>query len=128
MGHRILIVDDSAMTRALIKRSILLAKFPVDAIIEAENGAEALATVRRESVDLVLADLNMPQMSGEELAHKIIEDPLTRHIPVVIVTANPDESRERALMQSGVKQYVHKPFTPETIRDVLKQVLGGAHV
>lgn len=116
------------MTRALIKRSIQLAKIPVDELLEASCGTEALATVRREHVDLVLADLNMPEMDGAALTRAILGDPATKNIPVVVVSADPNAARAKELGALGVRGYVRKPFTPEVIRDTLTGILGGANV
>ena len=127
MASRILIVDDSGITRALIKRAILLSKHSVDAVLEAGNGKEALEIVRRDQIDLLIADLNMPEMSGTALTQAVLGDPLTRHIPVVIVSANPDPSVQAELKNIGVAGYIRKPFTPEAIRDVLNHLLGELH-
>src|SRR5262249_23746465 len=68
---RILIVDDSAMMRALIKRVIGLTQLPVDEVVEAANGAEALRILESREVDLLLTDVNMPGMTGVELLREI---------------------------------------------------------
>ncbi|HZZ43265.1 MAG TPA: response regulator [Tepidisphaeraceae bacterium] len=128
MPGKILIVDDSAITRALIKRAILLANLPVAGLLEAGNGSQALDVIRREQVDVLIADLNMPEMGGVELTRIILGDPLTKHIPVVIVSADPNPSRAAELLAAGVKGYVHKPFTPEVIRDTLSPLMGEIHV
>ena len=68
---RILIVDDSAMMRALIKRVIVLTELPVDEVVEAANGAEALRILETREVNLLLTDVNMPGMTGVELLREI---------------------------------------------------------
>ena len=125
MSYDILIVDDSATTRAIIRRSIQMAGVPVGTIHEAENGVMALDVVAASHVDVVLADLHMPQMDGVELTRRLMASPATRDIPVVIISAEPDQAKIDALKQQGARGYLRKPFRPEGVRDVINQVLGG---
>lgn len=127
MNHKILIVDDSATTRAFIRRSIKMAGFDTDAIHEASDGAAALAILARQTVDLVLADLHMPTMDGVEMTRRIMADEKLKNIPVVVVSADPNTQRLERLKEEGIRGYVRKPFTPETMRTVLTPLLGGAH-
>lgn len=125
MSFNILIVDDSATTRALIKRTIKLTETPVTAFYEAENGKAALELMECVRPDLVLADLNMPVMNGFEMTRQMLQNPATQHIPVVLVSAEPNAA---AFAEShGMKGCLRKPFTPEGIRNMLEKVLGVAH-
>lgn len=124
MSLNILIVDDSATTRALIKRTIKMAEFPVGTFYEAENGMKALEMLGCIKLDIVLADLNMPEMNGFEMTRQMLQNPATRHIPVVLVSAEPNAARF-AECTEGVRGCVSKPFTPEGIRRVLNDILGG---
>lgn len=127
MAYTILIVDDSATTRAVIKRTIQMAQVPVARFIEAGNGRDALMILRQGGVDLVLLDLNMPEMTGMEVATVAHADPdITA--PIVIVSSESMASRIAQLKAQGVRDYIKKPFTPEQIRDVVTNVLGAAHV
>jgi CheY-like chemotaxis protein len=120
MGCKILIVDDSSVTRAVLKKTIGMTEVPVDAIFEASNGQEALSVLGSEDIDLVFADLNMPEMDGRELTTRIFAMADDGPAPtVVVVTTEASTSRIDELMAKGVKGYVHKPFTPEDIREVL---------
>jgi two-component system chemotaxis response regulator CheY len=125
MSYDILIVDDSATTRAIIRRAIQMADIPVANVHEAENGQLALDVVAAHHVDVVLADLHMPQMDGVELTRRLLADPATKDIPVVIISAEPDQAKIDALKQQGARGYLRKPFRPEGIRDVINQVLTG---
>jgi len=125
MNYSILIVDDSATTRAMIKRTIRLAEMPVEQIHEAANGREALELLAKAHVDLILADLNMPEMNGFEMTRLARLDPKTRNIPVVIVSASPNADAFAQGQQ--VSGYLSKPFTPEAIRKVVSQVLEVQH-
>lgn len=127
MTYRILIVDDSATTRAVIKRTIRLAGVPAE-LSEAADGKAALDVLRSKPTDLVLADLNMPGMSGIELIRHMLADQATRCIPVLMITAEPNINRLEELKREGVRGYIRKPFTPEGIRDAIIDVLGVAHV
>jgi two-component system chemotaxis response regulator CheY len=124
MPYNILIVDDSATTRAMVKRIITLCGFDAADVLEACDGKEALDVLGARAIDLVLADLHMPNMGGIEMTKRMMDDPRLRNIPVVIVSADPNANRIDQLKQQGVKGYLAKPFTPERFRDVLGQLLG----
>lgn len=127
MSHKILIVDDSATTRAMIKRIVGLCGVDVASVLEAADGAQGLAVLRQNGgADLVLADLHMPNMGGVEMTQQILADPKLRHVPVVIVSADPNLSRIEELKGRGVKGYLGKPFTPESFREVLGRILPMA--
>jgi len=127
MGFRFLIVDDSATTRAIIRRTIRLTGVPADVILEASNGIEALQILTCEKVDLVLADLHMPLMDGVELMKHMQCDAALATIPVVIVSAEPNVSRIEELTKNGVRGHLRKPFTPESLRALIEETLGVAH-
>lgn len=126
MSYTVLIVDDSATTRALIKRTIQLAQIPVDRLYEAGNGREALELLDCLKVDLVLADLNMPDMNGFEMTRLMAANPALCGIPVVVVSAEPN-AQDFAKGQALVRGVIRKPFTPEGIRSMVTGVLGGPH-
>jgi len=127
MAFRILIVDDSATTRAIIKRTIKMAGVPTDKVLEAPNGMEALRLLAGEPVDLVLADLHMPEMDGVEMTRRILADESTKMIPVIIISAEPNTGRLEQLKQDGARGYLRKPFTPESVRNLINQTLGVCH-
>jgi two-component system chemotaxis response regulator CheY len=118
MALNILVVDDSHLTRKAIKRIIGMTGLDVDKILEAENGVEALNVLDDTKVDLVLADLNMPEMGGIEMINKMKTDEATKTIPVVIVTTESSMTRIKELLEQGVKDYLHKPFAPEEFRQL----------
>jgi CheY-like chemotaxis protein len=126
MSYRILIVDDSATTRAMVKRIIRMTDLPDVQFLEADNGRAALDLLAGNvTVDVILADLNMPEMDGFEMIRRIQADERLRRIPVVVISASPGaESREGLPEVSGV---VGKPFSPETIRDVIHKALEVQH-
>jgi two-component system chemotaxis response regulator CheY len=123
MAKTILVVDDSVLTRTAIKRIIQMVDIEVDQIFEAGNGAEALEVLDREQIDLVLADLNMPQMNGIELVHHMQEKECYSRIPVVVVSTESSSTRIDELLEEGIKGYLHKPFQPEDFREIISQSL-----
>lgn len=95
----------------------------VDDFFEAGNGKEALNTLNQtENVDLVLADLNMPEMGGAEMIQKMKSVNAMKSIPVVVVSTESRTERIKELLSEGVKDYLHKPFTPEEFRDIIQTV------
>ena len=127
MPYNILIVDDSSTTRAMIKRTIKLAGVPVANFYEAGDGQAGLDMLSCLRVDIVLADLNMPNMGGVEMTRHMRQDQAMRQIPVVVVSAEPNGQRLEELKHDGIQGYVPKPFTPEAVRDAITHVLGDAH-
>jgi two-component system, chemotaxis family, chemotaxis protein CheY len=124
MSYRILIVDDSATIRAVIKRSIGMSGLEVEQLLEAGNGLEALEILSEQWVDIVFADLNMPRMGGMELVEKMSQDSLLLSTPVVIVSSDHNQNTIDELKDRGIRAYIKKPFRPENFRDVVNDVLG----
>jgi len=125
MGMNVLIVDDSTLTRKAIKRMIDMAGIGVEDILEAGDGLEALDILAARQVDIVLADLNMPHMDGIEMIYHMRGDEKTKSIPVVIVSTESSATRIEGLLADGVKNYLHKPFTPEKFKEMLTQTMGA---
>lgn len=128
MALNILIVDDSSLTRKKIKRIIEMVDLDVEQFLEAENGIEALKVLDKSSVDLVLADLNMPGMGGAEMIQRMKSDEATKSIPVVVVSTESKTTRIKELLAEGVKDYLHKPFTPEEFKEIMHTVLSESIV
>jgi two-component system chemotaxis response regulator CheY len=127
VAYRVLIVDDSPVMRAFIRRIMLLSGIEAAEFLEAGDGGEALEILRREWVDVVLTDINMPGMDGEQLVRRLEEDDLLQSLPVVVVSTDRTESRVTQMMSLGARGYVKKPFLPETLRAELERVLGVSH-
>jgi two-component system, chemotaxis family, chemotaxis protein CheY len=124
MSYSILIVDDSAVIRAVVRRSIKMSGIEVGQVHEAENGLKALEVLVSQWIDIVFADLNMPGMGGVELVDKMAGDDLLLSIPVVIVTAEQNPQVIEQLKKRGIRAYLKKPFRPEGFRNVVLDVLG----
>ncbi len=119
---RILIVDDSSMMRAMIKRVLALTNIPVDDVLEASNGAEALAILESSDVQLLLTDINMPVMTGIDLLRELAEDERWNHLTRVVISTDGSALRREEAAGLDVRCYLEKPFTPEVMRDVLTEV------
>jgi two-component system chemotaxis response regulator CheY len=125
MSLRILVVDDSAIVRTMLRKAISISGEPVGEIREAANGREALGALAAGPVDLVFTDLNMPHMGGVELVERMRADGALAGIPVVVVSSERNATTTEALRGKGVRAYVTKPFRPEEVRDVLRGIAGG---
>lgn len=122
---RILIADDSAMMRALIKRVVKLSDVPVEEILEAGNGAEALALLKSHDVHLLLTDINMPVMSGTILLREIAGNDRWRGLNCMIISTDGSTSRREETADLDARWYLEKPFRPEVLKDVLTKVAGS---
>ena len=120
MAWDILVVDDSLLTRKRIRRIIEMTDLDIGQFQDAENGVEALKVLEKTKVDLVLTDLNMPEMSGSEMVHQMKNNEATKSIPVVVVSTESNTVRVKELLAEGVKDYLHKPFTPEEFKEVIQ--------
>ena len=118
MPHKVLVVDDSAVTRAMIIKTLDLARIPVSECLQACNGKEALELLERNWVDIVFADLNMPVMGGREMLRLMRTTPELSDIPVIVISS--EHCDPTSLPLSWASGYVRKPFTPEAIRDVVE--------
>ena len=119
---RILIVDDSAMMRAMIKRVIKLADVPVDDILEATNGAEGLELLKQHDVHLLLTDINMPVMNGADMLREISLNDRWRNLNRVVISTDGSTVRREEAEELDVRCYLEKPFSPEVLRDVLNEL------
>ena len=121
----LLIVDDSLTMRSVIKKTVQMSGFEAEKYLEAGSGAEAIEVLKEQKVDLVLSDINMPQMSGIEMLKKVKADPKTASIPVVMISTEGSEERILEAVKSGASGYLKKPFQPEEIRVLMEKALGG---
>ena len=124
MAYNVLLVDDSATVRAVMAKTLKLAQIDMGDFFTAANGREALEVLRAKWIDLVITDLNMPEMTGAELVDEMTSDEQLKSIPVIVVTTEGSVTRIEDLKQKGVRGYVRKPFTPEQIREMIIKVMG----
>ncbi len=125
MAWNILIVDDSATVRAVIVKTLKLAGIEYKELYQAANGREALDVLGRDWIDLVLCDVSMPVMDGEELVATMRRNGLIATVPVIMVSSAGSRPLIERLLASGVRAFVKKPFTPEHVREVVDEVMGA---
>ena len=125
---RILIVDDSSMMRALIKRVVLLTNVPVEEILEARDGAEALSLLSSHDVQLLFTDINMPGMNGADLLRQLAGDDRWRRLTRVVISTDGSTARREEVAELLVRCYLKKPFSPEVLRDVLTDAAEAARL
>lgn len=123
MALNILVVDDSAVMRSMIKKTIARTNVDVGEIYEAANGIEGLDQLNKNWTDLVFLDVNMPIMNGMEMLDIIRNNPETKDLPVLIVSTESNAQRIEMISKHNAG-FVHKPFTPETLREKILSVLG----
>jgi two-component system chemotaxis response regulator CheY len=122
MAQRILIVDDSRLTRAIIKNTLTGAGF--DVVGEAENGRDAIAKFGELKPDVVTMDLIMPDVDGMQATKEILSrDPKAR---VLVVTSLGQKLLEEDAMKTGAKGMIAKPFQPQELVKAVNDVLAQA--
>ncbi len=127
MALKILIVDDSPVMRSFIRKVVGLTGLDIGEIFEAGNGLEALELLGQSWVDLVLTDINMPDMNGEELVQRMEQDELLRSVPVIVVSTDASTNRVKKMMTLGARGYVTKPFPPDVLAMEMERVLEVTH-
>jgi two-component system, chemotaxis family, chemotaxis protein CheY len=118
----LLIVDDSAMMRTMIRRAAAATGLPIGDIFEAADGRQALAVLEQQHVDALFTDINMPVMTGIELLRRIAGDERWRGMTRVIISTDGSDARRSEAGALDVRLYVEKPFRPEVMRDVLSDL------
>jgi two-component system chemotaxis response regulator CheY len=125
MAFNILIVDDSPAMRRVVRRVVDLSGFEVGKYLEAGDGRQALSVLRSEWVDLIVTDINMPEMDGEQLLIAVRQDAMLSEIPVLVVSTDQSASRIEDMMAHGANGYVSKPFMPAALSEQMYKLLGG---
>jgi two-component system chemotaxis response regulator CheY len=117
----ILIVEDSATTRALIRAVIdELGEYET---VEAGSGFEALKMLPQQEYDLIVTDINMPDINGLELINFVRNNPRYNHLPIIIVSTERSEEDKKRGMALGATAYVTKPFKSSELQEAIKKTL-----
>ncbi len=124
MKCNVLIVDDSPVLRGAIQKVARLAGVPEDRIHTAGNGKEALAVLETTWIDLVLLDINMPVMDGEEFTREVRRNPTFADLKIVVVSTEANDDRLQRLRAMGVVETLRKPFQPEDLCHLITKLLG----
>lgn len=121
----ILVVDDFSTMRRIITN--VLRQLGFDNILEAEDGSKALKVLESETVDFVITDWNMPEMSGLDLlkAIRASENEAMKELPVLMVTAEALQDNIIAAAKAGVNNYIIKPFDAQTLADKINKIFAA---
>ncbi len=124
MAKKILAVDDEPSIVKLVTTALTARGYEV---VTAYDGEEALSKVRSEKPDLIVCDIMMPKMDGREVARRLAEDPATKHIPLVFLSAIGDlDDQLHTLEEGGGREYLTKPFRPSELADYVEAMLDPA--
>ncbi|MGB3313753.1 MAG: diguanylate cyclase [Albidovulum sp.] len=120
MGGKILIVDDVATNRIVLKVKLAAAFYET---VQASNGTEALNFARQLRPDLILLDIELPDIGGIEVCEQLKADPVTRDIPIVMVTAFRDMTRKMQALRAGAEDVVWKPLDETVLLARMRSLL-----
>lgn len=123
MGKNVLLVDDSSTMRKIIGRSLRQAGIDFDNIFEAADGIEALAVLESEKVDIVLSDINMPNMDGITFLKEKSTREAIKDIPVLMISTETGDDIIGEAKALGALGAIKKPFTPDKVNEVLGPLL-----
>jgi len=122
MVKSILIVDDAISMRGLLSMTLSNIGYNV---VEANDGKDALIKLSSSGkVDLIISDLNMPNMDGIQLIKALKLEPKYKFIPVVMLTTEGQESKKEEGRAAGAKAWIVKPFKPDVLHGVVKKIIG----
>ncbi len=119
----VLVVDDSKVMRDMVVAC--LRPLPGLTFTHAASGLEAIERLSLKPYDLVILDLNMPDIGGIEVVEYVRSQDMLRHLPIVIVTTRGDEASRTRALAVGANRFMTKPFTPDTILREVRELLGG---
>jgi two-component system chemotaxis response regulator CheY len=123
MALNILVVDDSTAIRKILIRVLRQTALAISEIFEARDGVEALEIVRNHPLNLVLSDINMPNMDGLALLAELKGSEQWRSLPVVMITTEGSEEKVSQAIRLGSAAYIRKPFTAEQIQEKIGDLL-----
>lgn len=124
MSYSLMVVDDSPIIRGALKRTIDMTGIPVDKLVQAENGEDAMEKLKKTWVDIIFCDIHMPKMNGIELFENLRKSSEFKRIPFVIISTEGSDTRIHDLKEKGISGYIRKPFKPEEIKEKMIEVFG----
>lgn len=119
MAKKILTVDDSKTMREMVSFTLKGAGFDV---IEAEDGVQAIKVLQGNKVDLIITDLNMPNMDGFELLKELRSTDVHKYVPILVLTTEADSLKKESGKSLGATGWIVKPFNPEKLIQVVNKV------
>ncbi len=120
---KILAVDDSPTMRRIIINTLKRAGY--NDVVEATDGKDAIAKLKVEPITFVITDWNMPEMDGLEFVTTLRANDQFKSLPVLMVTTRSVKDDIVEALKAGVNNYIVKPFTPETLKQKIEQILAG---
>jgi len=125
MSKSLMIVDDSATMRKIIMRTIRMSGLEFDTTEEAGNGAEAIVKLTENPVDIVLCDVNMPEMGGLEMDKKVRQElPTCNETKIIMVSTESSQELIDGVISDGANGYITKPFTPERFQEKISPFMN----
>ncbi|HVP47006.1 MAG TPA: response regulator [Bryobacteraceae bacterium] len=118
----VLIVDDSAAIRKILQRVLTQTNLPLGKVLEAGDGREALDAMAQAKVDLILSDINMPNMDGLQFLGELKSNDQWKGIPVLMISTEGSQAKVMEAVQLGARGFVRKPFTPDQIKEKLASI------
>jgi len=119
MTLNILIVDDSVAMRMLLQRALRQTNLPLERVFEAGDGCAALEILHKETVSIILTDINMPRMDGLQLLAELKANDQWKQVPVVMISTEGSQAKVMEALRLGARGFIRKPFIPDDIGDKL---------
>jgi two-component system chemotaxis response regulator CheY len=119
MGKRVMAVDDSSTVRKVLQATLVAAGYEV---VEAVDGADALEKLAGDSVDMLVTDLNMPNVDGINLIQEVRQKPGNRFMPIIMLTSESQPEKKSAGKAAGASGWITKPFNPDQLLAVVRMV------
>jgi two-component system, chemotaxis family, chemotaxis protein CheY len=124
MSTTLMIVDDSVTMRRIIMRTMRMSGLQFEEIKEAGNGKEALEVLNDQPIDIILCDVNMPEMNGTELVQQVRQMDSCSHTKIIMVSTESSDSFIEEMLSCGANGYITKPFSPEKFEEKLSPFLN----
>ncbi len=121
MAKTVMTVDDSASIRQMVTFTLKTAGYDV---VEAVDGKDALSKLGSTPIQMMITDLNMPNLDGIELIREVRGNPATKFIPIVMLTTESQDAKKQEGKSAGATGWIVKPFKPDQLLAVVKKVLG----
>jgi two-component system, chemotaxis family, chemotaxis protein CheY len=122
MSLTVMTVDDSRTMRDMVSYTLKEAGY---AVLEAEDGVQALDVLSKQKADVIITDLNMPNMDGIQLIRSLRAHANYKGTPILMLTTEADDAKKSAGREAGATGWIVKPFNPEKLLAVVKKVSGG---
>ncbi|HEY5594978.1 MAG TPA: response regulator [Nitrospiria bacterium] len=123
MPKKILVVEDSSTMRSLIASTV--EELTGYEAVEAGNGFEALKALPAHRFDLIITDINMPDINGLEIIHFVKNNAEYKNIPLIVVTTEQGDADRKKGLALGAAEYITKPFDPERLKAIVKRITRG---